>query len=495
MNILSKYYRNAKYRRLTILLLIYATISLVLFYSYIYNDILETTRMGIRFWEDLFDGRIRYFYNEFVTMDPVAYAKNVQGVYDFPIYILFAVWDFPLYLISRFTTVDVFQCLSCMLWIKTMLLVFSYLFASALYRLARTIGLTEENALLACILFYSSNLFMTSIVILSAYDITALYFTILGVNCWIKNDHRGFILNFMLAIPLKLFALLIFLPLLLLCQKNIWKIIGSCILSVLPILIFRILIPCSGNGVGLRLTDMLHSTDLSNLALLYAITYHADMVLGEIYYSVAGLGILMAVCYFIHLETQQQIIEWGIYVCFVSYAVLFMTCVSHPYWIIILTPFTVLLMTINRRYLHINLILDMLGTWGMLLAQLFYFPWCFGNAMVTNMFWSKLLGRDIKVFEQFNPVTLLSKYASSESIEKLSTGAKGMGSTVFLTCMIMMILFNCPYVQHRLQKSSNGQLLIHSNGTTEHWVIAFRTLSSLALGILPLTMYVLWLTL
>lgn len=489
MKKLSRYLRHSEYRRFAVLLLIYAAVTFILFYSYIYNDILETTRMGIRFWEDLFDGRIRYFYNEFISMNPSAYAKDVQGVYDFPIYILFAIWDFPLYLIGRFTSVDVFQSLGCMLWIKTMLLVFSCMFASALYRLARTVGLNEENALLTCILFFTSNLFMTSIVVLSAYDITALYFTIRGVKSWIEDDHKGFVVNFMLAIPLKLFALLIFLPLLLLRQKNIWKIIGSCILSLSPILLFRVLIPCSGNGLGFRITDMMHSTDLSNLALLYAITYHADMVLGEIYYSVAGLGILMAVCYFVHLETQQQFIEWGIYICFVSYSILFMTCVSHPYWIIILTPFVTLLTTMNRSYLHINLILDMVGTWGMLLAQLFYFPWCFGNAMVTNMFWPSLLGS--KPFEQFNPLSLLSG-SDSESIRKLSTGAKGMGSTVFLACMIMMILFNCPYIQHRLQQSGEKHLFIHSDGTTERWVIIFRTLSSLALGILPLVMYIFW---
>lgn len=484
MNIFSRYCRDSKYRRIFILLLIYAVISLVLFYSYIYNDILETTRMGIRFWEDLFSGRIRFFYNEFVTMSPVAYAKDVQGVYDFPIYILFAIWDLPLYLISRYSSIDVFQSVGCMIWIKTMLLVFSVLFAIALYRLATAIGLKEEQALLACILFYTSNLFMTSIIVLSAYDITALYFTVLGVTCWIKNDRRGFVLNFMLAIPLKMFALLIFLPLLLLREKNIWKILGNMLLALSPILVFRILIPCSGNGIGFRLSDMLHGTDLSNLALLYAITYHSEMVLGEIYYSVIGFGILMAVCYFIRLKTSQQYAEWGIYVCFVSYAILFTTCVSHPYWIIIMTPFTVLLAMMNRRYLHINLILDTVGTWGILLAQLFYFPWCFGNAMAANM-WPKFLSS--RTFEQFNPVTLLSHGQDSTSLQKLSNGAKGMGSSIFLTCMLMMIFFNCPMVQKWVNRHS--AYFIHSDGSVEKWILALRVLFSLALGILPLAMY------
>ncbi len=488
--------QTSRQRRLAVLLMIYAAISLVLFYSYIYNDILETTRMGMRFWEDLFDGRIRYFYNEFVPMDPIAYAKDVQGVYDFPIYLLFAVWDLPLYLLSHFASVDVFQSLGCMLWIKTMLLVFSVLFATALYRLARTVGLSEEMSLIVCILFYTSNIFMTSVVVLSAYDITALYFTISGVTCWLKKNTKGFVLCFMLAIPLKLFALLIFLPLLLLREKNIGKIIVYTVLAMSPILLCRILIPCSGAGAEFHITDMLHGTDLGNLALLYAITYHTDMVLGEIYYSVIGFGLLMAFCYFFCPKTQQQFTEWGIYVCFVSYAILFTTCVSHPYWIIIMTPFTVLLMAMNRRCMHINLVLDTIGTWGMLLAQLFYFPWCFGNAMVTNMFWPKLLGT--KTFAQFNPVSLLPGSSDSEAIRKLSTGAKGMGSSVFLACILMMVALNCPIVQHRLSShkecsTNNRNLLLHSDGTTENWLLALRAASSLVLGLLPLAMYVMWL--
>lgn len=488
MRVLINEIHDPAHRRRNILLTIYAVITLVFFYSYMYNDILETTQMGIQFWVDLFDGRIRYFYDGYTYMDPYAYAKDVHGVYDFPIYILFAIWDLPLYLVQELCGIDVFRSLGCMIWIKTMLLVFCMLFAAALYRLARAVNLSVEDALLTCIFFYTSNLFMTSIVVQSAYDITAMLFTILGVTCWMRGNMRGFVANFMLAIPLKMFALLIFLPLLVLRQKNIWKILISAILSLSPILICRILIPCSGNGASLRITDALQSTDLSNLALLYAIEYHADMVLGEIYYSVVGFGILIALCYFAKPDQPEQYHRWGIYICFLSYAILFMTCISHPYWIIILTPFVMLVTMMNKGYLHINLLLEMVSSWGIILAQMFYFPWCFANGLATNMFWSRILG--IKDYETWSVVTLLSQDGNTESIEKLSNGAKGMGSSIYLACMLMMIVLNCPWVQDRLRIHKSS--LIHSDGTTESWVLALRVLSSLVLGILPLVMYVLW---
>lgn len=479
-------------RKITILLLVYAALALVLFYSYIYNDILETTRMGIHFWEMLFDGRIRDFYVTSAAMNPAAYAKDVQASYDFPIYILFAVWDFPLYLISRFAGIDVFQSLGCLLWVKTMLLVCSFVFARAFYLLARTAGLERERALLACILFYTSNLFMTSVVVLSAYDLLALLFVVRGMTCWLKGDPKGFLLQFMLAVPLKMFALLIFLPLLLLRQKNVLKILGCSVLGMVLVPLCRILIPCAGGGFGIQLADMFRGTELGNVAVSYIITYHSDMVLGEIYYSVIAFGILMAVCYFIRPETADQYCTWGIYVCFLSYAVLFTTCISHPYWVIMLIPFTSLLTMRNKESVHINTLLDTVGTWGILLAQLFYFPWCFGNALVTNLFWPKLLGS--KEFEQFHLVSLLSSRIDAETLRKLTNGAESLGSTVFLACILMMSVLNFPPVQHLLygKTGSRSLTLIHSDGSAEGWVFVLRLLSGAALGLLPLVMYVLW---
>lgn len=71
---------------------LFLAISLLLFYSFIYNDILETMRVGISFWDDLFSGNVKYFYAGRWEMTPFAYNKVVQAVYDFPIYIIFAIW-------------------------------------------------------------------------------------------------------------------------------------------------------------------------------------------------------------------------------------------------------------------------------------------------------------------------------------------------------------------------------------------------------------------
>lgn len=123
---------------------------------------------------------------------------------------------------------------------------------------------------------------MTSVIMMSAYDIIALYFAIKGIDYYFQGKNKGFLLCFMCAIPLKFFALLLFVPLLLLKEKRIPQIIGSGILSILPILIFRFLLPCravmgDASTVSFSLSNMLKSTELSNLAWIYAVYHEAPL--------------------------------------------------------------------------------------------------------------------------------------------------------------------------------------------------------------------------
>lgn len=484
MNYVREYIWCRDNRKNVFLIAAFLLISVVLFYSYIYNDILETTRMGIAFWESLFSGNIRSFYGITFQMDPVAYTKDVHAVYDFSIYIVFAIWDLPLYLLSKFTGIDVFTCIPCLMWAKSLLLVFIILLVKSIYKLCITLEMKEEDAVFVCFLFLTCNFFMTSVVMMSAYDIIALYFTVRGIDYYMQNNMPGFVISFMFAIPLKFFALLVFLPLLLIRQKNILKIIGCSILVVTPIIVFRILIPCTGNGSGLNISNAFNSTNLSNLALLYAIRYYFEMALGRVYFSVLAFGILMAVCYFVVIK-EENIKKCGIYLCFLSYAILFTTCYSHPYWLLIMMPFLFIMIIQNKSIIHINLILEMIMSWGMILAQIFTFSWCFGNALCAGMFWPEFFGRK-SAFTQFNLVTIIQNMIGESGTRKICTGATGVGSTIFIACIIMISAVNNPLIQTRKLP------IMRLNEKAEGWVIPLRMLSGVLVGIIPLCSYVIY---
>lgn len=173
---------NGKWTKQQIFYFAWLLISVGLFYSFIYNDILETMCVSISFWEELIHGNLHYFYGGRWQQTSAAYVKEVQAVYDFPIYIVFAIWNFPIWLVEHFGKVDVMNSVLCMMWEKTLLLVSVLLITKALYRLCRTLDLNENLSSLACLLFLSSNFFMTSVIMMSAYDIIALYFAIKGID-------------------------------------------------------------------------------------------------------------------------------------------------------------------------------------------------------------------------------------------------------------------------------------------------------------------------
>lgn len=460
----------------------YLFILLILFYGFIYNDILETTRMGISFWEQLFVGRIRFFYNNFVEMNPFAYTKQVQGVYDFPIYIAFAIWDFPLYLLYKFAGVDVFNNVLCIMWIKTLLLLFTVLLMKAMFDLCKAVGLSDSDSSLALLLFITSDFYMTSIALMCAYDIIPLYFSIIGVKAYIEDDMKKFVGMFMLAIPLKFFALLLFIPLLVLKEKNVIKIAVSTFLSVLPIIVFRILIPCSGNGTGIRLSDAAVSTDLSHLALYYVIRYYSEMALGRIYYFLLCYGVFVLICYFIKSDRSDNNKRWTIYVALMSYIILFVTCYSHPYWLIIMMPFVAIIMVINKEYLHISLLLEWVFSLGLILAQIFEFSWCYGNGPAAGSFWGKIFGQP-GIYYSYNVFTILQNSLGLDTAESIVIAARGIGSTVFVGAIVSFMIISALSISNRHLPFWN------KTEKAVDWIMCGRLVSCVVIALMPIYMH------
>lgn len=54
-------------------------------------------------------------------------------------------------------------------------------------------------------------------------DVISMTFILLGIYRYLKEDIRGFWLSFVVAVPFKMFALILALPLILIKQKNLLK--------------------------------------------------------------------------------------------------------------------------------------------------------------------------------------------------------------------------------------------------------------------------------
>ena len=86
----------------------------------------------------------------------------------------------------------------------------------AILGIAHQLDRPKEQGLWACWGFSTSLFLLNGLFCIGQIDIFNVFFTLMGLWAWLKKDERGFIGWFALAVTFKMFALMVFLPLLLL---------------------------------------------------------------------------------------------------------------------------------------------------------------------------------------------------------------------------------------------------------------------------------------
>lgn len=457
-------------RRNQVLAGILTAVFVLLFYSYIYGDITTTARMGITFWDDLFAGNIRKFYQTRVYMTTAAYAQDVWATYDFPIYIIFAMWNFPLWLLERFGNVDVMNNWLCLLWVKTMLLPFLFYFIRSLYGLCIEQRMTVHEAAFTCLLFLSSDFVVGSMVIISQYDIIEMCFILSGIRAYLHGDLKKFCGWFAIAISIKLFALFIFLPLLVFREKRILRVIDGLICTLLPLVLFRILIPTASDNL-----------DENGLMMLrFPFEYQAHLGLNTVYLFPLCMGAIILVCFFLHEKEANRFFPDVCLICFAVYFAEFSTMMAFPYWLVMMAPWMNIMTVQNRSCRVVNAVLELLMTAGLTFAQMYRFDWCFDSNTASGMYWPLILGKK-PVNAPLSAVSLLAGITSNNA-DKIVEHFIGLGSTVFVGCGLLFLLFNLPTFIGKCQ-------IVQERPEWRKAYLCLRVLVCLITGIVPLALY------
>lgn len=463
---------------------VWAIISLFLFYCFIYNDIMETMCVSIGFWDDLFSGKVRYFYAGEWEMTPFAYTKTVHATYDFSMYIIFALWNFPLWIVKHFFGINIFESLFCLMWGKSLLLVIITLFVKALYKLCITINISKEKAILVCLLFLTSNFFMTSVIVISAYDIIALYLSVEGARYYFEDNRKGFLICFTLAVPLKFFPLLLFVPLLLLKEKRMLWIIGSVLLTLIPVLFFRILLPCGAaygepETVAFHILNALKGTENDGLIFWNIVAHEQPAVLARIYPPIVCWIIILLFCYLKKINGKEESEKWGIYVCFLMLAVLFTMSKSSPYWLLFMVPWASIIIGKNCKYLYVNLFLETVYTCGLILGQILSFPWCFGNAVASSMILPKIFGVQ-KTFIPVTPLTVFEKLVENNMMQGFIVGC---GCSLFIAGIAFFAILNFPGRKREFT-------FINTDKKMTERLIFLRMVIGIGIACIPIVLYI-----
>lgn len=352
-----------------------------LHFSHSYNDILVTAQHGMNFWKILFDGQLVHFYEvNYLASGNDIYCQ-VQGcAYNILLYVIFAVWNIPLALLSAFTNLDVMNNVFCIAYIKLLTVVAMIWSVVVLRRILRLLGVEENGLELFSFLYLTSTLMISVVFIISQYDLISVLFQLLGLEAYLEKKDKKFYLYFGIALCLKYFALIVFIPLIFLRHKRILAWIKSLVFVMIPVLLTALLFVNSydefASEIAELCTDRLFNFGTSG--------YN---------WFVISYCILLVWCFL--QNDEKKIGLQAVWVCFVAYGAFFGFLDCYLYWSILFSPFPVLLMALMPQHLYLNLLLEMVGYAGFILGHMVSRPHLFFGNTMKSMLMSHVVSEEV----------------------------------------------------------------------------------------------------
>lgn len=338
------------------------------------------------------------------------YNKTYVGGNDYLplLYWIFAVWFIPLKALNLLPVAmdSTWQVTSAIevIWAKLLLTAFFVACLIQLWHLTQVLRVSRSRSIEIVNLFASSPFVIFAVFIFSQYDIIGVYFVLLGLTAYFQKRWVKFVFWFSIAISLKYFALIIFVPILLIAEKRIKYLVVYFLMALLPTLI--------------QIALYWHSTVFLAEIFTLAGGKAGDALGRSIAVLLIGIyGLLCLYTYFTKIKPEQQNYIWYLVTIFsalLAYDLMFSMVRWHPHWVVIIAPFICLsyFFINSRRALILLEIFAFLGfmvicvnTWERNADIAMAYQGIFGALLPT----STLIGKDILSYELM-PLSRLAFY-------------------------------------------------------------------------------------
>ena len=356
--------------------IIIVLISAVTFTTIWYEDIYLTYRHSLFLIDCLLDGNVINYYSLVNNQISVA-------VYLMPLYVVFALWNIPTWIATRMFNISE-DAVGCLLWTKLIVVFFLVVAVFLIFHICKTMKFKE----LEYILFFSlSSLFVYCPVIATGqYDIVEIVFMLGGLYFYLVDQKLSVrsIFLFSIAISMKIFALFVYLILILIEEKRIlhilWKLLGGFGVSIITIIPF---------WSGYISTTSQFNSGMSSR--LFSITLPGGNVPISIFWSV-----FIIICIVAYLSKVNDIKDkfvlwswlgtlfWLIFFVFVHKA--------YPYWIIWMVPFLAFVIGENIKLKKINILLETIMEVTLVVIMSYAYHWvylqpgAFSNLILKDLF-------------------------------------------------------------------------------------------------------------
>lgn len=336
-----------------VMLLLLVMSAFLIFY---YTDLSDTLNNSIMLGDSILEGKLSHFYT--YAAQNAAPETMYSANYDVLMYIVFLIWNLPTFILHRMTEWNYMESGIAFIWCKAIILV---TLAAAAFFLRKIVALWEENRRTlntVVIVFLASCGVVFSALVACQYDSISIALMLAGVYFYLRRNDKLFYLFFALAVPLKMFALFIYIPLILLREKRIWaiavKLIPAFAVNFVLSLPFR-----ADRWYQIFLGAQ--SRDVIQLLLDSSITLHSMTICPFI-------AVFLAICIVCYARkaTEDDGIENRYYrplfVCAVVMSSFVLLVDIRSYWYILVIPFLLAVAFFKSRDLTLNMLIFELGT-------------------------------------------------------------------------------------------------------------------------------------
>lgn len=140
--------------------------------------------------------------------------------YDLSVNLVLGIWGLPLYLLGG---TDYASSFAKLLYGKSFFFFVFLISTWLVYKICRAIDLDDNKSKWAAFIYFTSSMAWHSICLVGNIDTLCITLTLAGVLAYIRGRDRECFVWFLLAFPFKQFAAFIYLPLLLLRDKNLFR--------------------------------------------------------------------------------------------------------------------------------------------------------------------------------------------------------------------------------------------------------------------------------
>ncbi len=407
---------------------------LFLFASWGHGDTRNIVGYEIDFADSIVHGEFTNFYQR--AYNRAGFIDRGYPVYDLPVNLVLGIWGLPLYLLGGIEYEgDFFK----ILYGKSLFFFVFLICAFLVYKICREFKIDDDKSQWAAFIYFTSSMAINSICLIGNCDTLGAALTLAGVLAYVRHKDFQCFLWFLVAFPFKQHALFIYLPLLLLRDKNIFRISFKLILLVAFNFICNLPIY---NTPELVATKKLFTFGMVERLLVNTVPFLS----GSLPVFMLLYGFLCAFCYITYKYDNENSLTLVIATVGIAITLSSMS-LAHPQWFLQLAPYLAIACVYYSKAAKDIMLFETIGTLAMLGCNYILFNPSYGSVNARNMLLYKLIVKPVyegstKFSEQNNIVTNLAinmqNTASTRGMVRIPRATLG---SIYTICMAILVFF------------------------------------------------------